>query len=89
MTHRDPAEERRWQIAHAMNELPASCWADLATWAAFGFTLAENDFGDMEPNYFPSSSGGGTCALEATAHPHGCCYCGKFRAGLEVTDGRS
>ncbi|MFB8031332.1 hypothetical protein [Streptomyces sp. NPDC055990] len=80
-------QERRWEIAERLDEVPTACWSDLCNWAAFGLTVEEDEDGDPTPNFWPDTSGGAACAMSAAAI--GSCYCGKFRRGREVTDGRS
>lgn len=82
MSH-DLSEDQRWKIADRLDAIPSACWADLCNWAVFAAEIDEDE--DPE-NYMPDTTSGARCAMDAARD--GVCYCGKFRSGLEVTDGR-
>lgn len=86
---RDLSEEQRWEITNHLGEIPTACWADLVDWALKGHVEEEDDFGEITKDPNPDVSGGAYCALSDDLMRVGSCYCGKFRSGLEVTDGRS
>lgn len=87
MTAHDSLDRRR-AIAHHLYKIPTACPADVHEWAETGYSLEWG--GDLEDVRVPhpNTSSGVFCAMEAVTHKHGCCWCGKFRAGLEVSDGR-
>lgn len=81
-------KKQRWTVADRVNEVPTSCWADLVDWALRGWSEVEiEETGDVTRSPDPIVNGGGWCALQAPRD--GGCWCGKFRTGLEVTDGRA
>lgn len=80
--------ERRHALAAHLARIPASCPIDLHGWAEEGYSVEiDDDYEDVTVPH-PNTSSGAQCAMNAAVHKHGCCYCGKFRTGLEVTDGR-
>lgn len=88
MSARDLNEDQRWQVADRLDEIPSACWADLVSWALKGTAEVEvGCTGEVVDSPIPDTTSGAWCAMNAT-HEGGCCYCGKFRTGLEVTDGR-
>ena len=81
--------DRRRAIAAYLNKIPTSCPADIHEWAETGQTATEDDCGDITFSPIPDTSRGAVCAMEAAVHKHGCCWCGRFQAGREVSDGRA
>jgi hypothetical protein len=75
--------DQRWRIAERLDKVPSACWADLCNWAVFYPEPEEDEDPD---DYTPDTNGGARCAMDAVRD--GICYCGKFRTGLEVSDGR-
>ncbi|WP_454199517.1 hypothetical protein [Nocardia sp. Marseille-Q1738] len=88
MTAPDSLDRRRAIAAH-LNKIPTSCPADTHEWAETGRMAIEDDYGTITFSPQPDTSSGVYCALAAAVHKHGCCWCGKFRTGLEVSDGRA
>lgn len=62
-------ERLRWNLADALNRLPGLCWAELATWAAYG--PSDKD------RALPWPADTGLCREDAART--GCCWCGKLR----------
>ncbi|WP_029931045.1 hypothetical protein [Nocardia otitidiscaviarum] len=81
--------EQREALADTLTRVPTSCPAAVQTWVERGFHDDVSAEGEDFRNPVPDTSSGAACALEAAGHKHGCCWCGKFRTGLEVTDGRA
>lgn len=87
MASSELTKKQRWAVADRVNEVPTSCWADLVDWVLRGWSEVEiGETGDVTRSPDPIVNGGGSCAMQAPRD--GGCYCGKFRTGLEVTDGR-
>ncbi|UGT71869.1 hypothetical protein LTT66_18020 [Nocardia gipuzkoensis] len=76
-------EDQRWEIARRLDKIPTACWADLCIWAVFAPAPEE---GDEPEDFVPNTAAGARCAMDASRD--GGCYCGKFRTGLAVSDGR-
>ncbi|MBF6358138.1 hypothetical protein IU449_26945 [Nocardia higoensis] len=87
MTELDKGQ--RWEIAEQLDEIPTACWSDLVDWVFDGYSKTETDDGEIVHNPVPDVTGGAWCATAPDLMRSGCCYCGKFRAGVEVTDGRA
>lgn len=62
--NRDP-KRWRWQVAHLLNRLPGTCWADLVSWV----------WGARRLPWAPVTS-----ACRADAAACGRCYCGQIGA---------
>lgn len=80
---------QRLDLAVELERIPTACWSDLCGWAERGYVVRETEFGELEREFTPNVATGAQCALEAAVHPHRSCYCGKFRAGMEVSDARA
>ncbi|WP_306365496.1 hypothetical protein [Nocardia sp. CC227C] len=81
--------EQREALAQTLSKIPTVCPAVMHGWVTQGFRDDVTADGEDFRNPVPDTSSGAVCAVEAAEHKHGCCWCGKFRAGLEVTDGRA
>jgi hypothetical protein len=63
----------RWTVAHHLNHLPWTCWANLVSWAMHSRPLLSRDGDDMRQDWM--------CARDAADCGH--CYCGKITAAEE------
>lgn len=55
----------KWKIAHLLDKLPGTCWANLATWAAWDTPTRDARF---RQDWM--------CRADADC---GSCYCGKVK----------
>lgn len=62
----------RWPIADLLNRSPRHCWSNLVDWA-LGWSQDSSPF----------VGGGDSCRAESLIHRDACCYCGKFKGGVE------
>lgn len=71
----------RWPVADLLGLSIHTCWASLATWAAYGGK------GEGIDGVRDRMSGGTTCRVESAIEGH--CYCGKFAGGrlTKITEG--
>jgi hypothetical protein len=76
--------DSRRAIAAQLNKIPTACPADLFEWAETGLQVVSDEYGEITSSPDPDTSSGAWCAL-AAPYEGGCCYCGKFRTGLEVS----
>jgi hypothetical protein len=64
----------RWTVAHHLDRLPWTCWANLVSWTTHSRPLLSRDGDDMRQDWM--------CARDAA--DCGRCYCGKV--GRPTTD---
>lgn len=64
----------RWFVATVLDRSDRTCWADLATWAAYGGDGGGHDEINDRLN------GGTACRVESAVRENHC-YCGKFVNG--------
>lgn len=83
----DPTEVQRWEFAEKLDKIPTACWSTLADWAFTGLEEVMDDDGELIHAVVPDVTGGVWCAMGPELSRVGSCYCGKFRAGLELPCG--
>lgn len=82
----DLTESQRWDMAEKLVEIPTACWSSLVDWAFGGYDPEDEDY-EIIRNSAPDVTGATWCAMGSELARLGSCYCGKFRAGLELPCG--